>query len=1834
MKKWLIATCACALALGATATDVKIATREWVIRQLATSGIRVSTATTTHNTNGTFTVTCPFTSDTLTNCVLLSLTFTEPAIVPATPVLRKALLRSAEISDNKVQITLTQGAWTDSAGNEHTFNFGDGYTFTWPEELPEVPSEDHVCELNENCYCIWYNKVPKYPDDYPEEYRLKTMEDFDNASFADIISWIDTASWEDQTTVAGKTRYWITDIDGSRLNLEQIGKIDLWRNSVSEVENKINERLRECCEAFIKSCECNATNPQHDWQDMMCGSHSWRRCRRYPAHTDGSHQYPGSSYTDTHHSCVCGYGEPKEHGTLVPSGEKTYTYSGSVKTGWTRLFVCPKRCGYKRKVTHRCHHTDCGVCDAGDGCEEACHCEGEHVLTGAKNGKCESCKCPTCKDCSYFREDAQYHTGWTPCSEDSEDDNDDGTARGAHCTCQCGWFSHNSALYDENPSEHDYRPVVGEDPYMQIDDSKNATLRATMHYRKIYRCKRCGQRWSELESHVFPDAPTRYSYVSDSICARLYKCMSRGCGYERKDEDDGVAPYPHVLPATPDLCENFSPTVCRYKYKCANCQSYVNDDTHGHVRNIENECKCANGCGFQFDHAWITSACGEEICSYCEKSRYSQHVPTGWTDNGDGTHTCACKKETEAHGTLVPSGTRTPTYNASGKETGWTQEMECPSDCGFSKTLTHVHHFTNCGTCDAGDDCDTVCTGCGGNHVFGDATADECAKCECTMCADCDAHPDETDMTKHAGWMPCSQDTEDDNDDGTANGAHCQCQCLTFGHNAETAHDYKRSPGMSEYEQITDKNAPAFGQDFHYQILGQCTRCKQWKKRRDAHSWPQTPTEYRYVSDSACAHIYECDKCMKTKRENEHEHSLPAAPEVCLDVSASVCRKKFICNNCKGVIPVDGGHVRGDGCKCANGCGRQLAHEWETDACGNRKCSHCGTKDESQAESHSGWTSISSSEHKCACGEKTEAHGTLVASGTRTPTYNASGKESGWTQEMECPSDCGFSKTLTHVHHFTNCGTCDAGDDCDTVCTGCSGNHVFGDATADECAKCECTMCSDCNAHPGSSDMTKHAGWKPCAEDVEDDNDDGKANGGHCQCQCLTFGHNANTAHNYQLSAGMSEYEPYNDEKHYWVRGKCSRCDQWKKQFQAHDYPNDPTEYKYASATVCRRSYTCTKHGCGHTKHDDTHGHEVGNYVEAYVNISAEICRRLKKCANCQSYVPDDTHGHERDSANECKCANGCGFQFDHNWVTSACGNEECSYCHKLRYSQYTHEGWDGNAGTADGHKCACGRTVIEHSFTMPIVLRREGWIVTYRKTCSVCSYHHDWEDDTNPCKNGHIGLPDACGCECGYYSPTGHIAVVKSLHHWSGVSTNGNPECFCDCGNIHDFKDEDSYARNLFPSTSNTVQCLGICWSCKERDRNDRLVSDEDHQAMTESEARGAARCGCKCGKVRSSLIEKFHYRNSTGIGGLPKCRCYGNDARASGAVAGEYHFLDASECPKVCAVSVGGEMHLSAAKDKAWEPAFVPAEVKDHKKKETGNTCGCACGKYNTGNWSQWHGLADFHVLYAGCKCGCPTNKHFPKAKEGCTRLCDGNCTGLFTDEIWKQNQGALYNPEYHDPSESGCGCKCNYINHASAPDKFHSVPNSTTPCFCAGMHKHKFPTPRHDCTTICASCGNHYQYAVAPSEKYEIGQHQWDGNQCKCKCPAKELRPSGHKFDPESCVCFCGDQTRGHQFVQYSKNQVGSHVCSSCGNTITEYLITYKCRRTKCDAESSASVEEGHAAGCGLDPGEPSPPDNYCALHGLYYSFECPMCSNSGSGGTETGGGTGGTGGIYDI
>ena len=947
-------------------------------------------------------------------------------------------------------------------------------------------------------------------------------------------------------------------------------------------------------------------------------------------------------------------------------------------------------------------------------------------------------------------------------------------------------------------------------------------------------------------------------------------------------------------------------------------------------------------------------------------------------------------------------------------------------------------------------------------------------------------------------------------------------------------------------------------------------------------------------------------------------------------------------------------------------------HSETTITCGSfswKECGRCGTHISGTEQHEYPGTVYTADGHKCVCGRgEIEPHGTLELTGSKTYTYSGSVK-TGWTGTLACPKGCGYTKQTTHVCHHTNCGVCDAGDGCDEPCH-CEGNHVWGNATQTECAKCECPACTDCAANPPDTDMTKHSGWQPCREDVEEDNDDGRAAGAHCQCQCLTYGHNAETPHDYRLAAGLKEYEPYNDESHYQRFGQCSRCLQWKKKLRPHTYDSTPFEYDYVSPSICRYKYKCTADGCGHTRNDDTHGHTLGNEVEAYVNVSPSICRYLKKCEKGH-YVPDDSHGHVRNVADECKCQNGCGYQFEHDWKTSACGNEECSLCHKSRYGQSSHSGWDNNAGTAAGHKCACGRETLQHTFGAPTVVAREGWIVTYRETCSVCTFSHEYTADTNPCKNGHVLNTNSstCECLCGYYSPTNQVAQAENLHNFADTKdADGVQTCTCKCGRYHVQRAWSSYRANLPETVGSTNVCGNVCSYCKEKAGTGLDIGRADDSLHTPREH---STCGCKCGRLTAegTNLEKFHIQKPG------TCICYGSDGNG-----GSWHFRHPKEgCPGVCAYTpnrlYSGAEHCVAlaAKEHATPAMATPS---DHTKVESGR-CGCKCGSYNNLNHADWTQHANLHnskPYYCGCWCGhAGTGQISPYHKKADDSQCkcqcgatvvshsyapgdcrchckgehkridrqDGKCPGVCHGPCGEYAEAALKGR--HTPDPLGCGCECGTFSGSAYSDlRFHSGHGSPScTCTCGKYHNHS--EARTDCTQICKFCddGKSNLAHVDPITYAPVTSHYFGPNSCVCACG----KHTKHRFAADACDCYCHATSRPHIWEIDETDSSDSYTCPTCGNTITQYRTTYMCSR--CGESEEGYSESGHAADCGHR--EESESYDPCACGCLGCSCKacrenkglCTTCgrtckpeedeedSDGGSGGE-----TGGTGGLDDI
>ncbi len=918
--------------------------------------------------------------------------------------------------------------------------------------------------------------------------------------------------------------------------------------------------------------------------------------------------------------------------------------------------------------------------------------------------------------------------------------------------------------------------------------------------------------------------------------------------------------------------------------------------------------------------------------------------------------------------------------------------------------------------------------------------------------------------------------------------------------------------------------------------------------------------------------------------------------------------------------------------KVTTTCG---THSWTVCANG------CGYKEGTEQHDYPG-TVWNQSWHSCKCGHgPTEAHGTLIPDGEKTPTYNGDGTETGWTQTYVCPKGCGHYIVKTHVHHFTNCGTCDAGDDCETVCTGCGGNHVFGEPANGKCAKCECTMCNDCNAHPPYDDETKHAGWHPCGEADEEDNDnaDGSANGAHCACQCLAWGHNAalsgvhESKHDYQFPTGFSRYEQISDASatdyakthHYELIGKCSRegCGRWKKVRESHTWPENPTRYAKISESTCRSYYACTADGCGYEKHEDgNHAPTGGTVYEAITVNGSPKCRQKRLCANCEAYVSDDTNDHVR--GDKCKCANGCGYQFEHAWAAQdACGNVKCSHCGTYKYSQESHAGYkSGGTYSAAGHQCACGVKpdiphvfgswtetgvdvgVIHYSRTCtacpyeetkdepcphttygtPVEVSRSGWLVVYRKTCTKCGYSITEEANTNPCRNGHVALQSECGCACGYYSPSNNVSTSTEFHKWdsSDTDSDGVENCMCKCNTLHTFRSS-TYLNN------SGTRCPNVCAYCRLRKRDGTYADEDDH----EPKASRFERCGCACGRLDSSAkASKFH---------IPKpgtCTCYGGDGNG-----GTRHFKHPKTgCTRICAYLKDGEEHLTAARD--GEEGTTAAYPKDHTKTDSIGLCGCKCREFDG---DEPNCPSAFHNQNpSGCGCYCTHSSksgHHRWPSNSCWCYCleqpdhkwsEGECYCLCgrNHRIIQRQDGKcprvchgpcneyLYARDKHSPKEDSCGCECGQFAGADYTSTTFHHGHGSPSCMCAcGLH-HINLYRRADCTAICSQCGDHKtNYAlVDPLQAAPSSAHSWTADSCYCKCG----KFVDHKFASNSCTCYCEATQRAHLWRVQSDGVIGSHTCETCGKTISEHEVVYECSR--CGELIEGYYETGHADSCG--------------------------------------------------
>jgi hypothetical protein len=801
---------------------------------------------------------------------------------------------------------------------------------------------------------------------------------------------------------------------------------------------------------------------------------------------------------------------------------------------------------------------------------------------------------------------------------------------------------------------------------------------------------------------------------------------------------------------------------------------------------------------------------------------------------------------------------------------------------------------------------------------------------------------------------------------------------------------------------------------------------------------------------------------------------------------------------------------------------KEPQHRWVVSSCGTISWKVCARysshKEGSESHSYPGGQ-YNESTHSCKCGKgEPEEHGVLVV-GERTAT------DTGWTEERMCPKGCGYSKLLTHTHEFENCEPCKT-EDCGEPCK-CGGEHKFGEATADSCAKCECEASEGCNAAPPADDISLHAGWHPCAKDSEPDNDDGTANGAHCRCQCLTFGHDAGTDHNYVLGGGLSPYEeiPGDHEKHYKRLGQCTRCKQYKKQYEKHSYPEEPNDYDWVADDNCRAEYICKSDGCGHTKYVKG-SHKLESSPSVYENISAEVCRRKTKCLNCEGYFKDDTHGHERDAANGCRCKNGCGFSFDHEWVADACGNESCKHCKGVKNGVVaTHEVGLHDDGKGN-HVCACGVESNPHGpWSDWVVSGANGAEVIYTRKCLVCHFPDSKKIgiDNSKCdeaRNFHLPKDSECGCVCGKNDSSSD----KKYHKWEG-SSGGVDYCMCKCGMVHEFRAAADYGLA-------GEWCEKVCASCRNKLKDGSPAQEEDHRIRDASEKQ----CGCKCRKYGSggsdgivAQSDELH-RHGDGIT-VASCQCYGTGE------GGKFHWHNPksrSTCPEVCIYQRPGTDKLGhlAAPDPYGTDGIRAAKSSDHVP--LGNGCGCKCG------------------------------------------LCDEE-----TASLW-QSDTRLHN--HLDDAEDKCHCSCERKELVGSGEGGHEWLNNSCTCTCGQKHK----SESLNACGFCEDCGRIWD-GLMFKDATIIANHSFSGNGCYCDggCVVNGSNiqhPDGHIFRADECVCVCEDTTREH-IVETTRETQDASVCRQCGAVFVHIFVTTACARCGEVFDTNRSYFVGeHEPDCG--------------------------------------------------
>lgn len=1324
--KGILALAALSCAACAHAAATRMATEDWVRRQLAGIGVRVLDVAVTTNGNGSVSYKSPFRSELNPRAKSVRLTFGPFSVAAAASPARAArraaspvaaLAASVEgtsVSAEVAEIQIDTGD-VDALGNPVYKTFGPETIRT--DGLPEKPGERHVHVIGADCWCVDHGRNASnitVPDVYAD-YGYDQVSDFG--------SWIDTGSWPYKVkTPKGTTYYYVDDPTGEGGELvptwNEIALTDAWEAAMRDALDAINEHMGECRRRYVKSHTCDATEKAHqgDPETFDCGQYHAETCRTCGDTVAGErrHDYSGSAWgtvNDSEHRRYCaGRHESQTAPHAKQSGGSSKTYvrnaDGGI-VGWTTApDVCADGCGWFRPgLSHSCSHAGCGPCGAGDGCTLPCpSCDGRHRIEAAGAGRCQRCSCDGCGRTEHAltgERTRARHTGWRCCGQLSDADCD--RSNGVHCECECGDYSHgNGTPHDrEDRASTSYQQVLaGESAYSQHDLRHWAIDKTD--------CAFCGDRYGNLEAHALSEesgAAVEYVYRDGETHVRRVSC-AMGCGYTREDED-----VRHTKDGDALAHENVSASVCRGWYRCpadGGCGGLW-PEAGAHVKSTaaEDGCRCAKCRDYQFPHAYAADACGNLSCSVCgavDPSAPESH-PT-CAASGDG-HACACGKRTGDHVWGAFS-------QKSASAAGVVLEATCVASqwgaggCGAKKEVTLPAPPETCAgdvhvPAASGGGCGCQCGAYGPSspnpdeafHAWG---AGDCF-CNCgrwhhaqggnacpLVCGACRSHAatDGMDPAEVTAANATAYHVPFGSGDAIS---RCGCRCGANGPELDDPAYHYRMPnscrcygsgsGGSYHFRRPDPNCP--GVCRHRD--GYCHKVAASEKEKAAALVPATVEDHAKAESRICACA--CGEWGEGGR--------PVQPECFLHQWADGSCGCHCRANAERPVSDDAALHGYSGGSCTCDCGKMhrcpFADAGCTKVCGGACGGAYRAESGAMALLHAeeGDHDVTSEDGRCGC-----RCGRHRAPGADSPLHNF--------KPGKCLCECGAARNPDASQHSYQSGRC--------VCD-CGGTHRG-------VARAGCPgVCASC---PRATDDADGRTETPAPESAH------TPNGGGCGCRCGAFSASAAAANG-----------PLHVQDPSACGCRCGRA------------PKGAGDHRRASSSVCK----CY---CGET---EPAGH-VLRARSCYCQCGETATHRYAAsgtsgCNTC--YCGAHTAHSPSESACSCRCGRTfvahrfregaclcyCGAERSHKYAAGAC---RC-YCGDLHKPDYRKPECPNVCGK-------CGMLVADPT-------RAAGYL------------------DHTPKRVG-------CGCACGAYGGSAYDPERHPGYHGGA----GSPSCLCQCGATH----------------------------------------------------------------------------------------------------------------------------------------------------------------------------------------------------------------------------------------------------------------------------------------------------------------------------------------------------------------------------------------------------------------------------------------------------------------